>query len=139
MLTGLEAGHGKRLALLLKHADGLAIDENLHLVQVGLERQRAELGSRRRGRFGGGWRVSQQQIGVEAAAVGSRILPSLGLLADLRVDVLGQLVGAHHAVAIRVRGAAHALHHVVSEDAMAAIQFGTLEGTFAVAAGGERE
>ena len=139
MIAGLQAGHGKRLALFLKHADGLTVDENFNLVQVGLEGQRAVPGGRRRGGLGGGWRVGQQQVGVEAAAVGSGILLSPGFLADLRVDVLGQLVGAHHAVAIGVGGAAHSLHHVVSEDAVAAVQIGTLEGTLAVAAGGERE
>ena len=63
----------------------------------------------------------------------------LGVLAHLGVDVLGEFVGGDHAIAGGIGGAFHALHDVVGEDAVAALQIGDFEGLLAGAAGGEGE
>ena len=78
-------------------------------------------------------------LGIVVGLVGGGVLPAGGVLADLGVDVLGELVGGDHAIAGGVGVAFHALDHVVGEDAVAALEVGAFEGVLAGAAGGEGE
>ena len=55
------------------------------------------------------------------------------------MHVLGELVGGHDAIARSIGRAYHALHHVVRENAVAALQIGGFKGALTRAAGSERE
>src|ERR1019366_5755314 len=138
VLARSEPGSVDRLAFF-EHADGLAIDEHLDAIHVGIEDEGTELG-----RGGGGWpgsgrNIGQQHFGIVVGLVGGGVLPVFGVLAHLGVDVLGEFIGGDHAIAGSIGLACHALDDVVGEDAVAAFEIGAFEGALAGAAGGEGE
>ena len=136
--AGLDAGQAQRRALV-DDALAHAVDEDLGGVHVGLDDEVAELRRRQVGGLDVGGVVGQHHVGVEAAALAGGVLLLLRGEADVGVDVLGELVGGDHAVAVGVGLAFEALDDVVGEDAVAAAPVGALKALLAVAAGGERE
>ena len=56
-------------------------------------------------------------------------------VAHVGMNILGEFVGGHNAVAIGVRFTFHAFDDVVGEDAVPAAPFSALEGLLAIAAG----
>ena len=138
MGAGRDSGQAQRSGFV---HDALtdAVQENLNAVPVGLNDERAEL----RGRFGRNARAArierQHHIGIEAAALGCGVLALAGGVPDVGMNVFGEFVGGHHAIAGSIGFALQSFNDVVRENAMAATPLRALEGLLPVAAGGEGE